>query len=109
MDRVVRDAQQTLQQWGRVFTDISPSYFVSVVVWLPSDVAGEHLIDTLLAHQLLSPHLQQSILGTLALQVKQVVIVQLAESRRGRVTPETRSDSLIKNVLKKKSPVKCTC
>ena len=54
---------------------------------LRRDVAGENLEDTGLAGQLLAPHLQQGVFGRLALEVEQVVVVQLAERRGRRVTP----------------------
>lgn len=63
-------------------------YLVSFAVWLSRDVTGENLIDTFFIHQLLPPHFQQSIFGRLALQVEEVVVVELAKSRRCRVAPK---------------------
>lgn len=62
-------------------------YLVSFAVCLSRDVTGEDLKDTFLVHQLLPPHFQQRIFGRLALQVEEVVVVELAKSWRRRVAP----------------------
>lgn len=59
-----------------------PMYLVSFAVCLSRDVTGENLKDTFFIHQLLSPHFQQRIFGRLALQVEEVVVVELAKSWR---------------------------
>lgn len=56
-------------------------YLVSFAVWLSRDVAGENLKDTFFVLQLLPPHFQQSVFGRLALQVEEVVVVELAKRR----------------------------
>lgn len=57
-------------------------HLLSTAVGLSCDVTGEHLEDALLTQQLLAPHLQQSLFGGLALQVEEVIVVQLTEGWR---------------------------
>ena len=63
---------------------------------LRRDVAGEHLKDAGLAGQLLAPHLQQRVFGRLALEVEQVVVVQLAERRGRRVAPRGGKEDTVR-------------
>lgn len=67
---------------------------MSFAVWLSRDVAGENLVDALLILQLLPPHFQQCVFGRLALQVEEVVVVELAEGRRRGVSPASSSGSV---------------
>lgn len=64
------------------------SHLVPLLVGLSGDVTPEHLEDAFLAGQLLAPHLQQLVPGRFALQVEEVIILQLPKGWGGWVTPE---------------------
>lgn len=87
--RVSPRSRSTLEKERSPEAQAAPggAHLVSTAVGLSGDVTGEDLEDALLTQQLLPPHLQQGLLGGLALQVEQVVVVQLSEGRRGRVSP----------------------
>lgn len=57
-------------------------HLLSTAVGLSCDVTGEHLEDALFTQQLLPPHLEQGLFGGLALQVEQVIVIELTECWR---------------------------
>ena len=65
----------------------SSTHLIAVLVGLSREVVGKDFKDTFFTGQLLPPHLQQLFLWGLALQVEEVVVLQLPKGRRGGVAP----------------------
>ena len=65
----------------------SSTYPKAGLVCVSCDVVCEHLPHVLFTVQLVSPHVQQVILGRTDLQVEQVVVLKLAERGRRRIAP----------------------
>jgi len=66
---------------------------VSILVGLSGDVTCENLKDAFLTSQFFSPHLQELLTGRLALQVEEVIVLQLPKGWRRGVTPVSRRDT----------------
>lgn len=65
---------------------------MSILVGLSTDVTRENLKNAFLTRQFFSPHLQKLLPGRLALQVEEIIVLQLPKGWRGGITPVSRTD-----------------
>ena len=64
-------------------------------ILLAAQVATEDFVDVFLGFELLAPHGQKRFFAKFAFQVEDVIILESAKSRRGRISPsDARRDDI---------------
>ena len=62
---------------------------MSIAIGFPVQITLEDFKDVFLTSQFFSPHLLQFLLGGFALEVEEMVVLQVTKGRGGRVAPAT--------------------